>query len=527
MDFFRIWIFILLSLPPLALAGSNSLKKQMLEQGTLRLKQDSEIQNYKKNQSLAFRKPLVIVHPHMQSVILKQIYLQTMPDGHKVQWEVAGGDVAAHHYVRSDLWVVDKKIENVNSFLSVKSPDQVVNLGLKKNDFEIHRKIMNGDPVYEVVIAGRALGGAGRIMVYSALTGELLWNYSRERHLDADTEAAHKNVVLDGRFNSFKSAKFADSDAVPADGFPELCQLISTHPKSKGEPLLIHPDKCEAGSDDSAKRAGANMKSVLDYYWHNHSQWGFDNNVAANTPILSVVHVGTNFDNAYWDEEGKFMVYGDGSGGVDRDSTNDYTLALDLAGHEFTHAIVSNTANFAGPGEPGAMNEAFADIFGILIRHEKESDTNWDIGAKIYNNVDGASDEIALRSLSEPGKFKTWTKIKGKSRQVGFPDRYSKRLSINQICTDENDQCEVHANSTIWSHAAYLFQQKLILSLRYSESDADKTMGELYFMTLTHKLRENDSMRSAGKAILQVCKGLLDESVCSLAKAALIETEIL
>ncbi|MGZ3691746.1 MAG: M4 family metallopeptidase, partial [Pseudobdellovibrio sp.] len=205
----------------------------------------------------------------------------------------------------------------------------------------------------------------------------------------------------------------------------------------------------------------------------------------------------------------------------------DYTLALDIAGHEFTHAIVSNTANFAGPGEPGALNEAFADIFGILISRWKDPTQTWSIGAKLYHNTDGDSDEIALRSLSNPEKFKTSTTIDGKSVDVGFPDRYSKALALKETCNDDNDQCEVHANSTIWSHSAYLFNQKLQNQLNYKSTDADKLTGDLYFITLTHKLHETETMHSAGTALLQTCNELYENKVCDLVTASLREIEVL
>ena len=38
---------------------------------------------------------------------------------------------------------------------------------------------------------------------------------------------------------------------------------------------------------------------------------------------------------------------------------------LDVTGHEFSHAIAENTASFVYEGEPGALDESFADIFGV------------------------------------------------------------------------------------------------------------------------------------------------------------------
>ena len=38
---------------------------------------------------------------------------------------------------------------------------------------------------------------------------------------------------------------------------------------------------------------------------------------------------------------------------------------LDITGHEYSHSIAANTADFAYEGESGALDESFADIFGV------------------------------------------------------------------------------------------------------------------------------------------------------------------
>ena len=59
-----------------------------------------------------------------------------------------------------------------------------------------------------------------------------------------------------------------------------------------------------------------------------------------------------------------------------------------------------------------------------------------------------------------------------------------------------------------------------------SASDADQKMAKLYFITLTHKLRENETMSSAAKALMQTCNETLTASECDIVKAAFIQTEI-
>src|SRR5262245_41378904 len=69
--------------------------------------------------------------------------------------------------------------------------------------------------------------------------------------------------------------------------------------------------------------------------------------------------------NAFWD--GEQMAYGNGDGVIFRE----FTRSLDVIGHELTHGVVSFTSNLKYFGQSGALNEHFADVFGILVRQWK------------------------------------------------------------------------------------------------------------------------------------------------------------
>lgn len=69
---------------------------------------------------------------------------------------------------------------------------------------------------------------------------------------------------------------------------------------------------------------------------------------------------------------------------------------LDVCGHEFTHGIVRNEANFDRSGEQGALNESFADIFGTLVENfQRGGAINWTIG----------EDAAMIRDLQNPHAF--------------------------------------------------------------------------------------------------------------------------
>jgi Zn-dependent metalloprotease len=139
---------------------------------------------------------------------------------------------------------------------------------------------------------------------------------------------------------------------------------------------------------------GAEM--TYDYYWLKHSRNSIDN---LGFKLLSYVHYGTNYNNAFWN--GSYMTYGDGDG-----SSFYIFTALDVCGHEITHGVVSKTANL-GSGEAGALNEAFADIFGTTIENfARPSNWNWKIGSDITPGGVGLRDMSNPKSLGQPDTYK-------------------------------------------------------------------------------------------------------------------------
>ncbi|MFE3874150.1 M4 family metallopeptidase [Kitasatospora sp. NPDC059146] len=114
-----------------------------------------------------------------------------------------------------------------------------------------------------------------------------------------------------------------------------------------------------AAGDDGATDAHVNAGIVYDFYRDRLGRNGLD---GQGGPIVSVVNVsdhGAPFPNAFWD--GGKMVYGALPGHYP------FSAALDVSGHEMTHAVIDHTANLTYFGQSGAMNEALADYFGNAI----------------------------------------------------------------------------------------------------------------------------------------------------------------
>ncbi len=131
-----------------------------------------------------------------------------------------------------------------------------------------------------------------------------------------------------------------------------------------------------------------------DYYKSAFSRKGIRGN---NKGAKSRVHYGRNFDNAFWDDGCFCMTYGDG-GDLFRP-----LVALDVAGHEMTHGITSNTAGLIYFGESGGLNEATSDIFGTMVEfyaNRSADPGDYYIGEKIAK-VSGLGTPF-LRRMDEP-----------------------------------------------------------------------------------------------------------------------------
>jgi Zn-dependent metalloprotease len=145
------------------------------------------------------------------------------------------------------------------------------------------------------------------------------------------------------------------------------------------------------GTNQVATDAHFGAEKTYDYFLETFNRNSIDGN---GFTLLSYVHYGNNFENAFWD--GNRMTYGDGNSS---NGTNPFT-GLDLCGHEVTHGLTSNTAQLGGSGEPGSLNEGFSDIFGACIEaFARPNQHDWIMGS------DFATNNQFKRNMSNPNAY--------------------------------------------------------------------------------------------------------------------------
>ncbi|MES9525176.1 M4 family metallopeptidase [Streptomyces capoamus] len=152
------------------------------------------------------------------------------------------------------------------------------------------------------------------------------------------------------------------------------------------------------GTNSNAATAGADAHYgaavTWDFYKNTFGRSGIRNDGVA---AYSRVHYGNAYVNAFWDDTCFCMTYGDGSG------NNDPLTSLDVAGHEMSHGVTSNTAGLEYSGESGGLNEATSDIFGTGVEFYANNSTDvgdYLIGEKIDINGNGTP----LRYMDKPSK---------------------------------------------------------------------------------------------------------------------------
>ncbi|MGW7821027.1 M4 family metallopeptidase [Streptomyces puniciscabiei] len=260
------------------------------------------------------------------------------------------------------------------------------------------------------------------------------------------------------------------------------------------------------GNGTTGNRASAaadaqyGITQTLDFYNKTFGRKGIANNGKA---AQGMVHWGKKVANAFWDPTCTCMLYGDGDGQTFKKPL----VVLDVTGHELTHGVVDATAKLQPTyvdsdgnqyGEPGALNESLADVFGSNVEfftNNKQDTPDYLIGEKL-----GLAQKF-LRRLDHP----SLDKLEG-TIDYWSPDTY---------------YTEVHAGSGVSSHAYYLLAEgsgkKTINGVNYDSPTYDhstvKGIGRakataIFYRALTRYMVSTTDFHDARLATLKAAKDL-------------------
>ncbi|MFI2642182.1 M4 family metallopeptidase [Streptomyces sp. NPDC018610] len=277
---------------------------------------------------------------------------------------------------------------------------------------------------------------------------------------------------------------------------------------AKGKKIVSSTNTWGNGAVSSRVSAAVDAQygvtKTLDFYSKTFGRKGIENN---SKGAQAMVHFGNRIANAFWDPTCGCMLYGDGDGQTFKKPL----VALDVTGHELTHGVVDATAKLEPTmvdvygnqyGEPGALNESLADIFGSNVEfyaNNAKNPPNYLIGEKL-----GLSQKF-LRRLDHPSLDKL----------EGTVDYWS----------SDTYYTEVHAGSGVSSHAYYLLAEgsgkKTIGGVAYDSptyhSLTVKGIGRtkataIFYRALTRYMVSSTDFHDARVATLQAAKDLYGAS---------------
>lgn len=255
-----------------------------------------------------------------------------------------------------------------------------------------------------------------------------------------------------------------------------------------------------------AVAASENLSKVRDFYFDKFARRSWDNKSADIVASVNVNKLFSPLDltgqqqNAAWTKT-KFLFGAGKKNGMDG-----MVHAMDVVGHEYTHAVIQTSSKLAYQGQSGALNEHLADVFGVIINAHYNNPSNpYLIGSSILHG-EYAAKAGALRDMMDPSK--------GLTPQPGHMDAlnvppYSK-FAPGCVPTAQNDKCGVHILSGIPNRMA-----ALVMSAIGPESAAP-----LFYNVMTKRLSENSNFADYRTALLEECKSMSSDT-CGIVEDAL------
>ena len=278
---------------------------------------------------------------------------------------------------------------------------------------------------------------------------------------------------------NLKAAAAMRAMRVMSQAMPSM--MASTSPNRRRHRLVYDARKTDqlpgklARSEGEGKVADKAVNEAYDYSGETYDFYDklFDRNSLDNggMTLISSVHVGeadftgtyVPMNNAFWN--GEQMAYGDG----DDVLFQRFTGSRDVVGHELTHGVESFTSNLDYRNQSGALNEHFADVFGVLVRQWANGETalkaNWVIGAEV---LVPAPTRRGIRDMQNPG-----------TAFVDDPDLGTdpQPAHLSKLYKGPADRGGVHINSGIPNRA-------FVLVARALKGHAWEVAGRIWYDTM-------------------------------------------
>lgn len=167
-------------------------------------------------------------------------------------------------------------------------------------------------------------------------------------------------------------------------------------------------------SDPDAASALYNLGKSYDFFMAEFSRNSYDN---AGASLIAVVRYaetpGSPYANAFW--RGDIGVMGFGNG-------DKLAGALDVVGHEMSHAVVGSAAELIYEEQSGALNESFSDIFGEGVEWKVTGSSDWKIGTNLVT-MGILRDMVSPEAYQQPSRMSAYVRGGAVHKNSGIPNR--------------------------------------------------------------------------------------------------------
>ncbi|MBB5930346.1 M4 family metallopeptidase [Streptomyces echinatus] len=371
-------------------------------------------------------------------------------------------------------------------------------LGSAKTAADGARKVIwagSGKPVlaYETVVGGLQDDGTPNQLhvITDATTGKKLFEYQGIENATGTGKSLYSGTV--SLTTTLSGSTYQLSDATR--GSHKTYNLAH---KTSGKGTLF-TDADNVWGTGSASSSSTDQTAAVDAAYGAQETWDFYKSTFNRSGIknngvgaYSRVHYGSSYVNAFWDDSCFCMTYGDGEGNVSP------LTSLDVAGHEMSHGVTSNTAGLEYSGESGGLNEATSDIFGTGV--EFFANNSNDVGDYLIGEeIDINGDGTPLRYMDKP------------SKDGGSADYWSSTVGNK----------DVHYSSGVANHFFYLLAEgsgsKTINGVTYNSptSNGSTVTGigrakalQIWYKALTTYFTSTTDYKAARTATLSAASAL-------------------
>ncbi|HYI95394.1 MAG TPA: M4 family metallopeptidase [Bryobacteraceae bacterium] len=232
----------------------------------------------------------------------------------------------------------------------------------------------------------------------------------------------------------------------------------------------------------SAVSAHANAATVAEFLRDVLRRNNIDNRGGAMKSTINCVDKrdspdGKQWFNAFWN--GAQMVYGQRVNGTEVTSL---AANIDVVAHEMFHGVTDHSADLVYQFQPGALNESYSDIFGIIISNlDKPDPRNWDweLGEGL------AKDGRPFRDLRDPARFNQ-------------PDHMQKFKVLPN--TPKGDWGGVHINSGIHNRVLHLILTSVDSTKKLLFTPNE--VAAVFYLALTQQLSRTSQFSDSRRAVL-------------------------